>query len=87
MLTAMDVSGGKSARGARFLAQVLKPLPESRPKMPNTRMEIPKMDRGNRGERDRRATSQRCSCTIQVCVLYTDTKKSWSWLLFHITKA
>ena len=46
----MDVSGGNSARGTCFLAQVLKPLHKSRRKMPNTRNESPEMDRGSRGE-------------------------------------
>lgn len=46
----MDVSGGYSARGACFLAQILKPLHKSRRKMPNTGSESPEMGRGA-GER------------------------------------
>lgn len=53
----MDVSGGNSARGACFLAQVLKPLLESKKEMPNIGTESPEMDKGSREEAfgDRRA--------------------------------
>lgn len=59
MLTAMDVSGGNSARGPCFLAQVLKSLYKSRRKIPNTGTESPEMDSRSRGEvfRNGRAVS------------------------------
>lgn len=84
MLTAMDVSGGNSARGACFLAQVLKPLHKSRRKTPDPGTESPGMDRGSRGEafRDGRATSRHCSRTN--CML--PSPKRWSQLPFHIAK-
>lgn len=81
----MDVSGGNSARGACFLAQILKPLHKSKRKMPNTGSESPEMGRGSRREafRGSRAMSQHCSCTNFML----PSLKSWSWLPFHITKA